>query len=201
MAESKWNLPAAWRNGELTPDGIARCYHHLLPEVQELESNLGSVENAVKGYLDAVGAYCKAGSLLSTTFSKLLHGTLLSKISQQYQQATEQLDHSLAHQTTVDITNCVMATLSDFAATLPGIKQEIERYKRCKVHYEKCSEGLESFAQKDSATSEPGKRFYLAKERFHTADNEFQLQGEQLRQCLSSLEGNRIKVTSCFRRD
>lgn len=192
MANSEWSLQAAWKNGQLTSDGLDGCPNQLLLHVQELESELGSVEEAVKGYLDAVSNYCSAGSLLSSAYSKSLRGTTLSKISQQYQQATEQLENS-AHQSVVDISNCVLSTLCDFRSTLPGIKQEIETYRRCKDHYEKCREGLESFAGKDASASE-GKRFQNAKERFHSADKECSRQVEKLGQCLNSLEGNRVKV-------
>jgi 6-pyruvoyl-tetrahydropterin synthase len=193
MADSKCSLPEAWRNGELTADTIGRCHERLLPDVVDLENDLTAVGKCIEGYIDALNNYCSAGCRVSASFAKLLEDTTLSKISQQFQQVTDKLEHTALNDCSAEISSSVLTTLTEFTSLLPGIKKELGDYKRCKNRHEKCQETLESFAQKDLAASE-GKRFQQAKERFHSADRSYTQKQEQLSQCLSSLEGNRIKV-------
>ena len=192
MADSKSSLPEAWRNGELTADTIGQCHERLLPDVVDLEGDLTAVGKSIESYIDALNNYCTAGCRVSATFAKLLEDTTLSKISQQFQQVTDKLEHTALNDCSADISSCVLSTLTDFTALLPGIKKELGDYKRCKSRHEKCQENLEKFAQKDLAPSDKG--FQQAKERFHSADRSYTEKQEELSQCLSSLEGNRIKV-------
>ncbi|CAB4004190.1 PREDICTED: uncharacterized protein KIAA0355-like [Paramuricea clavata] len=193
MADSKCSLPEAWKNGELTADTIGRRHERLLPDVADLEKDLTAVGKSIEGYIDALNNYCSAGCRVSATFAKLLGDTTLSKISQQFQQVTDKLEHKVLNDCNADISSSVLTTLSEFTSLLPAVKQEIGDYKRCKNRHSKCQETLESFAQKDVAASE-GKRFQQVKERFSWADRDYTQKQEQLSQCLSSLEGNRIKM-------
>jgi 6-pyruvoyl-tetrahydropterin synthase len=193
MADSKCSLPEAWKNGELTADTIGRRHERLLPDVADLEKDLTAVGKSIDGYIDALNNYCSAGCRVSATFAKLLGDTTLSKISQQFQQVTDKLEHKVLNDCNADISSSVLTTLSEFTSLLPAVKKEIGDYKRCKNRHSKCQETLESFAQKDVAASE-GKRFQQVKERFSWADRDYTQKQEQLSQCLSSLEGNRIKV-------
>ena len=193
MSDSKCSLPEAWKNGELTADAIGQRHERLLPDVQDLENDLEAVGKSIEFYIDALNNYCNAGCRVSATFAKLLGDTTLAKISQQFEQVTDKLEHNALNDCCADINSFVLTTLSQFTATLPAVKQEIGDYKRCKTRHEKCQELLESFAKKDLAASE-GKGFKQAKERFHSADRDFTEKQEKLSQCLSSLEGNRIKV-------
>lgn len=198
MSDSKCSLPEAWKNGELTADAISMRHEHLLPDVVELENDLTAVGKSIESYIDALNNYCSAGSRVSASFGKLLGDTTLSNISQQFQQVTDFLEQSALNDCSADINSRVLTTLSEFTSLLPAVKQEIGDYKRCKSRHEKCQETLESFAQKDLGAPE-GKRFQQAKERFHSADRNYTQKQEQLSQCLSSLEGNRIKVCRCVK--
>ena len=192
MADSKCSLPEAWKNGELTPDTISQRHEHLLPDVLDLENDLTAVGKSIESYIDALNNYCSAGCRVSGTFAKLLGDTTLSNISQQFQHVTDKLEQTALNECSADINSCVLTTLTEFMALLPAVKQEIGDYKRCKNRHKKCQETLESFAQKDLAASE--KSFQQAKERFHSADRNLTQKQEQLSQCLSSVEANRIKV-------
>ena len=194
MADSKCSLPEAWKNGKLTPDTISPRHEQLLHDVVDLENDLTAVGKSIESYIDALNNYCSAGCRVSASFAKLLGDTTLSTISQQFQQLTDKLEQTALNDCSADINSSVLTTLTEFTSLLPAVKQEIGDYKRSKNRHKKCQETLESFAQKDLAASD--KRFQQAKERFHSADRNYTQKEEQLSQCLSSVEANRIKVFS-----
>ena len=172
-------------------------YHQkLLANVENLETNVGTIDKLITGYLDATNSFCGAGSQLAEAFSTVLKETPLLEISQQLKQVVEEIDH-VAHKSSVHITSHILGTLCEFTATLPGLRRAIEAHKRSVQNYESCQENLEVLEKDDSLVNNDGKRLKTTRQRFRAATEELTTEEEKLYRSFSEVEENRVKVR-CF---
>lgn len=174
-------------------------YHQkLLANVENLDTNVGTIDKLITGYLDATKAFCGAGSQLAEAFSTVLKETPLLEISQQLKQVVEEIDH-VAHRSSVHITSQILGTLCEFTATLPGLRRAIEAHKRSVQNYESCQENLEVLEKDDSLVNNDGKRLKTTRQRFRAATEELTTEEEKLYRSFSEVEENRVKMLgSCF---
>lgn len=183
------------KGGDVDTSKSPTYHQKLLENVETLESNVGTIDKQITGYLDATKSFCGAGSQLAESFSTVLKETPLLEISQQLKQVVEEIDH-VAHQSSVHITSHILGTLCEFKATLPGLRRAIEAHKRSVQNYESCQENLEFLEKDDGLVNNDGKRLKTTRQRFRAATEELTTEEEKLYRSFSEVEENRVKVCS-----
>ncbi|XP_048576510.1 uncharacterized protein LOC116602147 isoform X2 [Nematostella vectensis] len=185
-----------WRGRKQDGDKTTTYHLKLSSNVETLESNVSFIDKLITGYLDAMKAFCDAGSQLADAFSAVLKQTPLLEITQQLKQVVEEIDH-VAHKSSVHVTNHILATLCDFTSTFPSLRRAIEAHKRNAQNYESCLENLEILEKDESEVD--SKRLKIAKKRFRSADEELSSEEEKLYRSFSEVEENRVKMLgACF---